>query len=229
MLKEVSDGLKLVAEGIKNIKTIVEAVKSGKDYIKTKHPEVQQDLRAMIQELGKSMGVVKSASSVMTHFWFAVSADERGGEIVRFNNYFMKSNDELQHLKDHIEDLRTHCSKIRKHGEMIGGEATTKGFTKVFTFLGLNSPQREQELGRQLDQLAYSDFNVANSAGEMLDCLEKALKDVQNALGVGRSMHSDNVPAAAALLAEYGPEFEQMEEQAGAAVKETRALAAELE
>jgi hypothetical protein len=42
-------------------------------------------------------------------------------------------------------------------------------------------------------------------------------------------MHSDNVPAAAALLAEYGPEFEQMEEQAAAAVKETRALGAELE
>jgi hypothetical protein len=41
MIQEVLDGLKLVADGIKSITTMVEAVKSGKDYVKSKHPEIQ--------------------------------------------------------------------------------------------------------------------------------------------------------------------------------------------
>jgi hypothetical protein len=37
-------------------------------------------------------------------------------------------------------------------------------------------------------------------------------------------VYPENVPYAAALLAEYGPEFEKSEEQAAAAVKEIREL-----
>jgi hypothetical protein len=42
-------------------------------------------------------------------------------------------------------------------------------------------------------------------------------------------MHPANVPRAAALLAEYGPEFERTEEQAAEAVKEIRELVKELQ
>jgi hypothetical protein len=53
MVNDMIDGLKLVADGIESVKTIAEAVKSGKDYIKSKHPQVRSDLRAMVGELGK--------------------------------------------------------------------------------------------------------------------------------------------------------------------------------
>ena len=56
-----------------------------------------------------------------------------------------------------------------------------------------------------------------------------ALKDVQEALGNGGVMHPANVPKAAALLAEYGPEFERTEEQAAEAVKDVRELVRELQ
>ena len=62
----------------------------------------------------------------------------------------------------------------------------------------------------------------------MLKCLEDALRDVQNALGNGGAMFPQNVPNAAGLLAEYGQEFERMEERASEAVKETRDLVREL-
>jgi hypothetical protein len=58
----------------------------------------------------------------------------------------------------------------------------------------------------------------------MLDCLERALKDVQDALGDGGAMYPGRVPHAAALLAEYGPEFEEMEEGAWRATRDIRAL-----
>jgi len=106
MLKDVIDGLKLVADGIESIKTIADAVNSGKDYIKRKHPKVQKDLRLMIEELRKSLLLIKRASAVLTNFRFAISTDS------------------------------------------LGGESNITGFTKIFTFLGLNSPERELNLGK---------------------------------------------------------------------------------
>ena len=224
MVKDVLDGLKLVAEGIKSVKTIADAIESGQNYLKATHPEVQADLRAMLAELGKSLFVIKRASAVLTNFRFAIANDARGAELARFNDYFIESKTEAQLLRDRIEDLRTHCSKIRQHGSKISGSATAAGFTKIFSLLGLNSPERELELGTRLDKLAYEDFAIANSAEQMLKCLEGALRDVQNALGDGGSMYPEKVPGAAALLAAYGPEFETMEDQASEAVKEIKRL-----
>lgn len=228
MIQDIIDGLKLVADGIKSVKTIAEAVKSGKDYLKANHPEVQSDLRAMVRELGKSLFVIKRASAVLTNFRFAISTDVKGSELARFNDYFIQSKAEAQLLRDHIEDLRTHCSKIREHGGKISGSATAIGFRKIFELLALNSPEREKQLAEQLDKLAYEDFAVANSASKMLDCLEGALKDVQNALGGGGSMYPEKIPEACALLAEYGPEFEKMEELATEAVKDIREVVKDL-
>jgi hypothetical protein len=219
MIKEVIEGLKIVADGVKSVQDIAEAVKTGKDYVKARHVEVQSDLRLMVDELGKNLFVIKRASAVLTNFRFAVSSDGSGSELARFNDYFIHSKTETQYLQEHINDLRTHCSKIRKHGIKISGSATADGFARIFNLLGLNSPEKEKELGEQLDKLAYEDFAVANSAEKMLECLIKALGDVQNALGEGGLMHPEKVPDAAALLNEYGSVFEKMEEQSTIAVK----------
>jgi hypothetical protein len=219
MLKDVIDGLKLVTDGIKSVKAITEAVKNGRDYLKAKHPEIQNDLRGMVLELGKSLLVIKKASAVLTNFRFAIATDTQGTELARFNDYFIKSKTEAQHLRDRIDDLRTHCSKVREHASRISGSAAT-GFAKIFALLGLNSPEKEKELGERLDKLSYEDFELANSAEIMLKCLEDALRDVQDALGDGGAMFPQNVPNAASLLSEYGPEFERMEKRASDAVKE---------
>jgi len=229
MIQTIIDGLKLVADGIESVKTIAEAVKSGKDYLKTNHPEIRSDLRAMVGELGRSLFVIKRASAVLTNFRFAISTDVKGSELARFNDYFIQSKAEAQLLCDHIEDLRTHCSKIREQAGKISGAANATGFQKIFALLGLNSPAREQQLGQQLENLSYEDFAVANSAEMMLHCLEEALKEVQNALGVGGSMLPENIPEACTVLAEYGPEFEKMEERAAKAIKDIRKLVKELE
>lgn len=143
MVDNILEGLKLVADGIKNVKTIVDAVKSGRDYVNTKHPEVRCDLRLMMDELRKSLLLIKRASAVMTNFRFAVSADLHASELARFNDYFIQSKEESQHLETHIDDLRTHCSRIREHAAKIGVEPTKTGFPKLFALLGLNSPERE--------------------------------------------------------------------------------------
>jgi hypothetical protein len=90
--------------------------------------------------------------------------------------------------------------------------------------LGLNSPERERQLGEKLDKLAYEDFAIAKSAEKMLDCVDGALKDVQSALGDGGAMYTSNVPAAAALLAQYCPTFENMDDLATDGVRQIRSV-----
>ncbi|MBI4875765.1 MAG: hypothetical protein HY822_14110 [Acidobacteria bacterium] len=229
MFKDVIEGLKLVKEGIQSVQTIAKAVQSGKDYLKAKHPDVRSDLRAMAGELGKSLWFVKQASAVLTNFRFAVGAGSAGTELRAFNDRYIQSKTEAQRLRDQIDDLRTHCSKVRDHAMRICGSAGAAGFAKLFAMLGLNSPEKEKELGEKLDRLAYEDFTVANSAQKMLECLESALRDIQDALGDGGAMYPEGIPRAAALLAQYGPAFEEMEEEAALGAKTIREMVKDLE
>jgi len=103
MVKDIIEGLKIVSDSIKSVKKIVGAVNSGIEYLKTKHPAVKEDVRALVLELRSSVGVIKQASSVLTNFRFALSAELQGSELVRFNNYYIKSKTETQFLRDHIE------------------------------------------------------------------------------------------------------------------------------
>ncbi len=228
MLKDILDGLKLVAEGIKNVRTIAEAIKDGEAYVRVQHPDVQVTLRALLAELEKNLIVVKQASAVVTNFRFAIDTSGQSTELARFNDYFIKAKSDEEYLRKNIEDLRTHCSKVRVHASKIAGGATAPAFVKLFGFLGLKSAEREKELAEKLDKLAYEDFAVANSAQKMLECLTAALKDVQDALGTGGAMYPQNVPAAAALLGKLGPAFTDMEELASDGVRELRSVIEDL-
>ncbi|MBZ0108420.1 MAG: hypothetical protein K8F52_07100 [Candidatus Scalindua rubra] len=211
IFKEVLDGLDAVAKAIENVKKIREAISEGKGYIDVKHPDVKSDLGLLLNEFRKTINGVAQASSVLTNFRFAISADAGASELRAFNDYFIKHKGEAQFLEDHLEDLRGHCSKIREHALRITDSATASGFAGLFRMLGFNSPQRELELGKMLDRLAYEDFEDANSLQIMVGCLKMALTDVQNALGDQGAMYPENVPKAAKLLAEYAARFEKLE------------------
>ena len=222
IIKEVTDGLETVTKTIENIKKIRKAVMEGKDYIQTKHPDVKNDLGLLLDEFRKTMNGVAKASAVLTNFRFAISTDLGSSELRAFNDYFITHKSQAKYLEDHLEDLRGHCSIIRQHAERIAGSATVSGFSGLFRMLGLNSPQRELELATMLDRLAYEDFADANSLEIMVNCLNLALNDVQNALGDRGAMYPKNVPMAAALLAEYAERFETLEKSAGNAEDEIR-------
>lgn len=226
MIKDILDGLKLVSEGIRNVKSILDAVNTGANYLKAKHPDVQGDVRNLVTELGKSIAVIKQASAVLTNFRFAIATDGHGKELARFNDYFIKSKAEAQFLRDHIEDLRTHCSKVRDHARQIGAGCKSDGFLALFAIaLNLRDPQREQELSQKLDRLAFEDFEVANAAHRMVMSLEQALMLVQDALGTGGAMYPQNIPAAAEILGTIGPAFVQIEQEATQALQNVQQAA----
>ncbi|KHE91837.1 MAG: hypothetical protein SCABRO_02417 [Candidatus Scalindua brodae] len=75
IFKEVLDGLDAVAKAIENVKKIREAISEGKGYIDVKHPDVKSDLGLLLNEFRKTINGVAQASSVLTNFRFAISAD----------------------------------------------------------------------------------------------------------------------------------------------------------
>ncbi|RLD75210.1 MAG: hypothetical protein DRJ10_15715, partial [Bacteroidetes bacterium] len=72
IIKEVLDALTAVKESIDHIQTISDAIKKGKDYLKTQHPNVANDLVIMCEEMRKSSQALASASSIITHFRFVI-------------------------------------------------------------------------------------------------------------------------------------------------------------
>ena len=229
MIKEISDGLKLVADGIKSIKTIADAVKEGRRYVGATHPEIKKDLVLMVEEMRKNLRVVSDASAVLTRFKFAIAPDTGSAELARFNNYFIKQQSKAADLREHVEGLQGHCSVIREHAENISGAATAEGFAILFEKLGLKSPKREKELGKKLDRLAYEDFEVARMTEIMLTCLDSALEHVQSTLGNDGAMHLKNVKSAASMLNEYARSFEKLEKPARKASNDIKDLVKELE
>jgi hypothetical protein len=223
MVKKIFEDLTLVADGIDSVTTIVDAVRTGTGYLKVTHPEVQSAVRALVVELGKSVDVVAQGSACLTNFQFAVTADTRGSELARFNDYFITSKREAHFLREHIHTLRSHCGIIRDHALSIGAASNSNGFIALFaTMLSMRDPARERALSEKLDSLAFQDDAVANAAERMMKCLEESLALIQNSLGKGGAMYVENIPAAVDLLAQLGPAFKTIELQAAQTVMDVR-------
>jgi hypothetical protein len=210
----VINKLECVAHDVQKIDTITQAIRSGKSYVKENHREIQSDLRDLVDELQKNVRLIKDESRVITTFHFAIGADpEAVKELRHFNDYFIKATQDEQHLREHIDGLRTHCGKVRDHAERIANGETPDDYAGVFAIVGVRDPEKEQELGVELFEMARGDDEFAKSAEDMLRCVHDALKDVQDVLGTGGAMYPQNLPAAADLLSKYSTHFQQVEDR----------------
>ncbi|PCJ95647.1 MAG: hypothetical protein COA45_12110 [Zetaproteobacteria bacterium] len=212
MLDDVVDGMKMVSDAISQIQKIVNAIETGRDYLKVKHPEVEEEVSLLLRELSKNVSLIKQASAIITNFRFAASSEDEVNQLTRFNDYYIKSKAEADDLRLHIEDLRSHCSQVRGYAFSITDKTQVNGFSGIFELFGLSDKKKEEELGGYLDRLAYEDFEVANSAEIMLGFVHKALSDIQSSLETDGLMTEENISKAAKLLAQYSVTFEKMEE-----------------
>ncbi len=207
ILKEIIDGIAIVADAIKNINEIHTAIKDGKKYFEKAHPEIKQDVIGMCAELQKTCNAIATASSVITNFKFNSSAGALDGEPTRFNNYFISYKTNKNEAEDLIRSLKGHCYIIREHAEKI-----TQGKAEMFwSFFGLQSQQRETDLGALLQQIYNDEASFFTIVYHMAQCMNSAIEDVTNSLTIDCMMHSSKVPAAALKLNEYSAAFKKLE------------------
>ena len=210
---ETLDALGAVSEAIGNVRTIAQAVRDGRDYLKTTHPEVAEDLAAMCEEMRKTAHALASASSIVTHFRFVVG-DGLSGEASRFNEHLLRHKSQAERVRQLLESMRGHCSTIRGHAEQIRDGARAKGLRSLFSFLGLHSEAREDELAEALDRIYNEELDYHLNISAMAAAIGLALQSVQEALGPPGMIDPAKVPDAARVLGEHAEAFARVEADA---------------
>ncbi len=210
IIQEVRDAITAVSESIDHITTISEAIKKGKDYLKTKHPQVAADLAAMCEEMRKSSHALAAASSIVTHFRFVIG-DAQATEASRFNEHLVNHKAQAEEVEQRLRSMRGHCSVIEQHAEEIRKNADPKGLTTLAAVLGLHSSERERELAQALQGIYNEEMQYHNGVYEMANAVKAALKAVQDELGPPGIIDPKKVPNAAVVLGEYAVAFSNLE------------------
>ncbi|MFX0197880.1 MAG: hypothetical protein ACFFCW_17295 [Candidatus Hodarchaeota archaeon] len=228
IVKEVADGIKLVADGIDNIRKIYDAIHDGKEYLETKHPDVKDDVAAMCIEMRKTLQAIATASSIITHFRFNVSGQAIESEPSRFNNYLIKYKTQAMNVESQLDSLRGHCHKIRDHAKKLEEKAKNAKLAGMLKLFGLSSDQREQELSNALDNIYDDEMQFHSNVWNMRMVLERSLEDIGKKLGPPGAMDAKNVPTAAKALGEYAEHFSKLESDANYVALQLQGLVDEL-
>jgi hypothetical protein len=213
LLKDVTDILKDVAEGIKHIKTIADTVRSGKEYLKHKHPEVRTDLSALCGELRNTSSAVAAASAVLTHFRFTVSGPARDTEPARFNDHLIAHKAKAAEVGRSLEAVRGHCRKIRAHAGRLQEQRKAMGLDRLLQLFGIESTGRDRTFSRALQAIYDEETQSYRLIDRLSQALQLSLNDIASALGPAGTMRPENVPAASTLLGEYAKAFGALESE----------------
>ena len=87
------------------------AIKTGKDYLKTQHPDVAIDFAIMCDEMRKSSNALASAFSIVTNFRFVVG-DAQPNSALQFNRIFSEHKEKAGTVEQVIDSMCGHCRVI---------------------------------------------------------------------------------------------------------------------
>ncbi len=212
IVKEVQDAIAAVANSIDNIRTIAEAVKNGRNYLKTKHPEVSKNLAKMCKEMQKSSKVLAEASKIVTNFSFVLGPD-LASEATRFNKLLIDHKTDAETVEQRIDAMRGSCTVIKKHANTIAKAAKSPQGLKssVAVALGLHSPDKERRLADALQGIYDDEMAYHEGVCEMARAIQATLNVVGVALGPPGAIDPANVPNAATILGEHATAFAKLE------------------
>jgi hypothetical protein len=219
---EVRDALKLAGEVIDNTRTIVTAVNDGQAFLNKYHADAKSDLKALLEQVRKTMQGLVQVSRIVTHFQFTVAGSALDTEPRRFNNYVLAAKGELHELRDRIDDLRGSCKRIAEHRDALN-QRTSEPWWGWVSLLGEKKEQRRRELNSKLEDVYFADANIIFYVERLMRAVEITLEKVSEGLRTGAGARPENVPAAAALLDEYAAQFRPVEQDCTDLVGELRA------
>ena len=111
IVKGVLDAINAVSKGIENMQRMSKAIKTGKDYLKTQHPDVAIDFAIMCDEMRKSSNALASAFSIVTNFRFVVG-DAQPNSALQFNRIFSEHKEKAGTVEQVIDSMCGHCRVI---------------------------------------------------------------------------------------------------------------------
>jgi hypothetical protein len=210
-IREVTDALKDVAEGIEHIRTVAQAVRDGKDYLKLKYPEIGNDLAAMCAELRNTSTAVAAASAILTHFRFTTAGSDLDRQPARFNDHLIAHKEKAAQVSRSLEAMRGHCHVIAQHVAKLEQQATALHLGRLLLLFGIDSTARDKQVATALRNIYDEEMQGYRLVQRLSLALQRALDEVSRELGPAGGMLPANVQTAAALLGEYADAFSKLE------------------
>lgn len=212
-LRDVADVIKLLGDVVKSTREIVEAVNDGKEYLKTRFPDAQDDLVSLLVQMRRTIVGLAEVTKVISGFRFvydgvSVNRDTADRELARFNKYIIAQKVSVENLQTNIGNLKANCEKVRILRDKLDARTKTRVWGSMFGLLGAKAKKRSLELHGVVSNFYADDQRMIDHITATLALAERAIEDVNNSLGPAGTMNPYNLPSAAALLGMYATLFQ---------------------
>src|SRR4051794_36136939 len=98
-VKDVADGLALLAAIVRDTRAIVQAVNDGRAFLKSQSPQTIPTLVALLEEIQITIVGLAEVAKLLTGFAFNQSKAMSDAETVRFNNNLIKRHAKVKKLR----------------------------------------------------------------------------------------------------------------------------------
>jgi len=208
VIKVIAESIKLLGEVVKRTREIVDAVKDGRAYLKRYHPEAQGDLSSLLRQMQQAIEGLASVTKVISGFRFVVagtSVDRAAADrdLARLNDYLIEQRKHASILKGNIRELKADCDKVRQLRDKLDTRTKSHSWGSMFELFGAKARERSQELHSALSNFYADDQRMIELLSHGLAMTERALVEVEDALGPPGMLNPYNVPVAAEVLGLY--------------------------
>lgn len=212
-VKDVADGLALLAGIIRDTRAIVQAVNDGRAFLKSHSPQTIPTLVALLEEIQVTIVGLAEVAKLLTGFAFNQSKAMSDAETVRFNHYLIKRQAKVKKLRGRIRSLKGSCDKINQLRAQVERDAEGRNMKSIWGLFGTKVRLRSKELSQTLSDFYGADQKIILAIEDLLRLADDAIEDIRGALGEPGYMYGINVPIAAARLQLYAAAFKQSDEQ----------------
>lgn len=209
LVREVADALQLLTDVVRNTKALVDAVNDGRKFLASKHPEARDDFAELLRQMEITVAGLADVTKVVSGYRFVPEGAAADFEPARFNAYLIEEQAKVAELKGRIRELKGDCEKVRLIRDSLNARTRSKGWTSMFGLLGVKGRQRATELADTLSDLYADDQRMIELIQRMLRLAQKAISDVDKALGPPGTAYPRNVASASAVLRTYAAVFEE--------------------
>jgi chromosome segregation ATPase len=208
VVKEIAESIKLLGDIVKSTREIVDAVNDGRAYLKRYYPEARVDLSNLLKQMQRAIEGLASVTKVISGFRFVLEGTsvERATadrDLARLNDYLIAQREQTSTLKGNMRELKADCDKVRQLRDKLDSRTKSHSWGSMFELFGAKARERSQELHSALSNFYADDQRMIELLSHGLAMTERALLEVEDALGPPGMLNPYNVPIAAEVLGLY--------------------------
>lgn len=209
LVREIADAVRMLGDVVNNTRAIAQAVNDGSKFLASKHPDAQQDFIELLAQMQRTVEGLAEVTKIISGFRFVSRGRAVDREPVRFNDYVIAQKAKIAELKGNIRQLKGDCEKVRVLRDSLDNRGRSRSWGSMFGLVGVKARRRSTELASSLSNFYADDQRMIEVIQQMLKLAQKAIKDIEDALGPPGMASPYNVESATSVLRTYAQLFEQ--------------------